>query len=33
MRHAIRKAMEGRPTPEESVKNARSSRHPFRESI
>jgi len=33
MRHAIRKAMEGRPTPEESVKNARSSRHPLRESI
>ncbi|OGD44748.1 hypothetical protein A3K69_01235 [Candidatus Bathyarchaeota archaeon RBG_16_57_9] len=33
MRHAIRKAMEGRPTAGEAVKNAKSSRHPFRESI
>jgi 4-hydroxy-tetrahydrodipicolinate synthase len=32
MRHAIRKAMEGRPTAGEAVKNARNSRHPFRES-
>jgi 5,6,7,8-tetrahydromethanopterin hydro-lyase len=32
MRHAIRKAMEGRPTAGEAVKNARDSRHPFRES-
>jgi len=33
MRHAIRKAMEGRPTAGEAVKNAKNSRHPFRESI
>jgi formaldehyde-activating enzyme len=32
MRNAIRKAMEGRPTAEEAVKNAKNSRHPFRES-
>ncbi|MFH2112060.1 MAG: formaldehyde-activating enzyme [Candidatus Bathyarchaeota archaeon] len=32
MRHAIRKAMEGRPTAREAAENARSSRHPFRES-
>jgi 4-hydroxy-tetrahydrodipicolinate synthase len=32
MRHAIRKAMEGRPTAREAAENARNSRHPFRES-
>ncbi|MGC8850422.1 MAG: formaldehyde-activating enzyme, partial [Candidatus Bathyarchaeia archaeon] len=32
MRHAIRKAMEGRPSAEEAVEQARSARHPFRES-
>ena len=32
MRHAIRKAMEGRPTADEVTKNSRYSRHPFRES-
>lgn len=32
MRHAIRKAMEGRPTAKEAAKNAKYSRHPFRES-
>jgi 4-hydroxy-tetrahydrodipicolinate synthase len=33
MRHAIRKAMEGRPTVKESTENARRARHPFRESL
>jgi len=33
MRHAIRKAMEGRPTAEEAVENADNARHPFRESL
>jgi 4-hydroxy-tetrahydrodipicolinate synthase len=33
MRHAIRKAMEGRPTPEEAMEQARSARHPLRESL
>jgi 4-hydroxy-tetrahydrodipicolinate synthase len=33
MRHAIRKAMEGRPTSKEVVENANNSRHPFRESL
>jgi 5,6,7,8-tetrahydromethanopterin hydro-lyase len=33
MRHAIRKAMEGRPTAEESAGNAKNARHPFRESL
>lgn len=33
MRHAIRKAMEGRPTAKEAVENADNARHPFRESI
>lgn len=33
MRHAIRKAMEGRPTAREAAENADNSRHPFRESI
>jgi 4-hydroxy-tetrahydrodipicolinate synthase len=32
MRHAIRKAMEGRPTVEELKENARRARHPYRES-
>jgi formaldehyde-activating enzyme len=32
MRHAIRKAMEGRPGAKEVVKNSKYSRHPFRES-
>ena len=33
MRHAIRKAMEGRPTAEEAVENAKSDRHPLRENL
>jgi 4-hydroxy-tetrahydrodipicolinate synthase len=33
MRHAIRKAVEGRPFVEEELENADNSRHPFRESI
>jgi len=33
MRHAIRKAMEGRPTVEELKENARRARHPYRESL
>ncbi len=33
MRHAIRKAMEGRPTPEETTEHAENARHPFRESL
>ena len=33
MRHAIRKAMEGRPSVEEEVDNADNSRHPFRENM
>ena len=33
MRHAIRRAMEGRPTAEEAVENADNARHPFRESL
>jgi 4-hydroxy-tetrahydrodipicolinate synthase len=33
MRHAIRKAMEGRPTFEELKNNEKNSRHPLRESI
>jgi len=33
MRHAIRKAMEGRPTAEEVAENADNARHPFRESL
>jgi 4-hydroxy-tetrahydrodipicolinate synthase len=33
MRHAIRKAMEGRPKTEELIENLRNSRHPLRESI
>jgi len=33
MRHAIRKAMEGRPSAEEAVENADNARHPFRESL
>ncbi|MEM2997094.1 MAG: formaldehyde-activating enzyme, partial [Candidatus Bathyarchaeia archaeon] len=33
MRHAIRKAMEGRPTAEEAVEHSKSARHPFKESI
>ena len=33
MRHAIRKAMEGRPSVEEEVENADNSRHPFRENM
>jgi len=33
MRHAIRKAMEGRPTAKEAVENAENARHPFRESL
>ncbi len=32
-RHAIRKAIEGRPTVEEEVENADNSRHPFRENM
>jgi formaldehyde-activating enzyme len=32
MRHAIRKAMEGRPTPEETLEHKDNARHPFRES-
>ncbi|MFQ6053712.1 MAG: formaldehyde-activating enzyme [Candidatus Bathyarchaeia archaeon] len=33
MRHAIRKAMEGRPTAEEVAENADNARHPFRDSL
>ncbi|MFP3950564.1 MAG: formaldehyde-activating enzyme [Candidatus Bathyarchaeia archaeon] len=33
MRHAIRRAMEGRPTHEECIKNADNSRHPLRDSL
>jgi formaldehyde-activating enzyme len=33
MRHAIRRAMEGRPTAEEAVENVDNARHPFRESL
>jgi 4-hydroxy-tetrahydrodipicolinate synthase len=33
MRHAIRKAVEGRPFVEEEIENAENSRHPFRESL
>ena len=33
MRHAIRKAIEGRPTAEEVSENADNARHPFRESL
>ena len=33
MRHAIRKAMEGRPTADEAAENADNARHPFRESL
>jgi 4-hydroxy-tetrahydrodipicolinate synthase len=33
MRHAIRKAMEGRPTAGEAAENAKYSRHPLRESL
>jgi len=33
MRHAVRKAMEGRPTAREAAENADNARHPFRESI
>ena len=33
MRHAIRKAVEGRPSVEEEVDNADNSRHPFRENM
>lgn len=33
MRHAIRKAMEGRPGAEEALENADSARHPLRESL
>ncbi len=33
MRHAIRKAMEGRPTAKETLKHKNNARHPFRESI
>ncbi len=33
MRHAIRKAMEGRPSPGDGVLNADNSRHPFRENM
>ncbi len=33
MRHAIRRAMEGRPTAREAVENADNARHPFRESL
>lgn len=33
MRHAIRKAMEGRPTKKEVLENAENARHPFRESL
>ena len=32
MRHAIRKAMEGRPTPKETLEQKDNARHPFRES-
>ena len=33
MRHAIRKAMEGRPTAEETLEHKDNARHPFRESL
>jgi len=33
MRHAIRKAMEGRPTAKEAVENAENDRHPLRDNI
>jgi formaldehyde-activating enzyme len=33
MRHAIRKAMEGRPTAKETLENKDNARHPFRESL
>ncbi len=33
MRHAMRKAMEGRPTAREAAENADNARHPFRESL
>jgi len=33
MRHAIRKAMEGRPTAKEAAENADNARHPFKESL
>ncbi len=33
MRHAIRKAMEGRPTPNETLEHKDNARHPFRESL
>ena len=33
MRHAIRKAMEGRPTASENLKHKDNARHPFRESM
>jgi len=33
MRHAIRKAMEGRPSVEETIENADNARHPLRESL
>ena len=33
MRHAIRKAMEGRPTAKEAVENADNARHPLRDSL
>jgi 4-hydroxy-tetrahydrodipicolinate synthase len=33
MRHAIRKAMEGRPSPKETLENKDNARHPFRESL
>jgi len=33
MRHAIRKAMEGRPTVKELKENVRRARHPYRESL
>jgi 4-hydroxy-tetrahydrodipicolinate synthase len=33
MRHAIRKAMEGRPFVEETLKDVDNARHPFRESL
>jgi 4-hydroxy-tetrahydrodipicolinate synthase len=32
MRHAIRKAMEGRPTPKETLEHKDNARHPFRKS-
>jgi formaldehyde-activating enzyme len=33
MRHAIRKAMEGRPTAKETLKHRNNARHPLRESV